>query len=227
MAFAFVQTAGNAMLTNSTTNVVTPTVPLTAGNLVVLNIRLPIGTTVTSVTDNASVPNTYLVAAGPLSYTGIAYQIYGVQITGGATTVTTTISSSTTSRVVLDEFSGGASTNATVFDKSSTGTSGGASQLSASVTSFSPIAAGELISAGIFLTTAVTAITAGTGYVIANNVQTTIGTEYRLSSTTTETAPISWTTSSIWGEIAGAYKVASSPSIPPSTSIPYIPPFLS
>lgn len=206
MAFAFVQTKDNAQLTSAITNVITPSSAITAGNLVVVNVRLSTGgLNINSVTDNKG--NTYAQAATSTllgSTTANQYQYYGVQITGGATTVTVTLNISGTSRAVMDEYSGGASTNASVFDKSSIRVSS-TMATSATVTSFSPTSAGELIVAGLMLSTAVTAITAGAGYIIANNVETTIGTQYNLSSSTTETAPISWTSTSTWTELAGAY----------------------
>lgn len=208
MAFTFVQTKDNAQLTTSTTNVVTPTNPLTAGNLVIINIRLStVGITVNSVTDSKG--NTYALATTASSLGGAAlnqYQYYGVQITGGATSVTVTLSSSATSRVIVDEFSGNASTNASVFDKATSTTSSAGSATSATLSPpLTPTNSGELIAVGLMLNNNITSLTAGTNYVIANSNELNFGTEYRLSSTTSETAPISWTTSVPWTEVAGAY----------------------
>lgn len=225
MAFAFVQTKDNNQSTSSSTNIITPTSPLTAGNLVVVHLRLvSSGLTISSVTDSKG--NVYAQANSIAFSTGsLNYQYYGVQVIGGATSVTVNLSSSGTSKAVIDEYSGGAATNATVFDKSSTG-SNTVSTTSASVTSFSPISSGELVVAGLMTFSNVTSITAGTSYTIANNIETSIGTQYLLSATTTETAPISWTTSSAWVEIASAYiPLGSTP--PTITYITYNPPFLS
>lgn len=178
----------------------------TQNNLVIANVKVAqIGATPTSVVDSAG--NTYALAGSQEVNIGgspiTVYQYYGVQTTGGATTLTVNLPSAQAIRICVEEFSGGLTTNATVFDKVATNLGGGA-DTSASLT-LAPSKAGELIS--VFLvTTGGGTFTAGSNYTIGT--QNTNGTsEYRLSSLTSETAPISWTSGTIsgWAEIAGAY----------------------
>lgn len=210
MAFAFVQTKHAVVSSGvSNDNVVTPDSPLTQGNLAVINIRLiDEAITVSSIVDSAG--NTYALAAGPIDNDNAsvrAYQYYGVQQVGGATSVTVTFSGSLpASRVTVDEFSGNANSNAAVFDTASSADDV-ASGTSASVPSFSPAAAGELIVAGLAVPNSISSVAAGTNYTLAQ-VQTVAVTQYRLSGGASETAPISWTTSVRWNEIAAAYKPA-------------------
>jgi hypothetical protein len=172
------------------------------GDLVVVNIKFTsAGPSAVSVTDNASTPNTYTSAIGPITNsTSTMYQFYGVAVVGGATSVTVNWTTSATLRVTVEEFSGGQKTNATVFDVAGSSTGTGTT----GTLTLAPAAAGELISAAIGFASAPSAITKGTGYIIGtNNTSTT--TEYRQVGTTSETAPITWTTSEAWAEIAGAY----------------------
>ena len=142
MAFAAVQ---STTMTVSTASSVPTTVSATGSlNLVIVHVKVAGGETLSSVTDDKS--NTYAIV-GPKIWntTDRVYQAYGVQTTGGATTVTCTFSASTTGkRVVITEFSGNATTNATAYDKDSNGSGTGTA---ASVTSFTPTNNGELISA--------------------------------------------------------------------------------
>lgn len=102
--------------------------------------------------------------------------------------------------MTVSKFSGGMGTNATVFDQaaSNTGTS------TVAALTLNPATAGELIAACTSFNASVSGITPGADYLLSNS---TIGqgTEYRQVSTTSETAPLSWTNSVQWVEIAGAY----------------------
>lgn len=204
MAFAFVQTATNAN-SSTTSLVLTLSTPAAVNDLIVINMKFAADPVTISVTDNSAVPNTYaqaIVATGP----GIwANQFYGVQKTGGATTITVSWPGVLATRMIADEFSGGATTNATVFDVA---TSNFGSSTSGSGT-LSPAASGELISAGYLLTSGGT-FTAGTGYT-TSTTNTDGSAEYNLSGTTSETMPASWTNSANWVLVAGAYKPSSSP----------------
>lgn len=185
----------------------------TVNNVLIVNIKInSAATTVTSVTDNASTPNTYAKAIGPIVSGNTMYQYYGVQVTGGATTVTVNLSASSTARADVDEFSGGQQTNASVFDVATSNT--GASGVSASLaTPLAPANNGELISASLAPSVTVSTFVAGTNYTLGVN-QNNLASEYRLSGTTSETAPISWTTSANWILVAGAYiPLASSVSV--------------
>jgi hypothetical protein len=195
--FTFVQTAQN---NSGTPSVVTLGAAAGLNNLLVVNIKIATATTsITSVVDSAG--NTYVQAAGPVISAAITtYQYYAVQTIAGATSVTITFTGGAiNSRNTVDEYSGGIASNAFVFDKSASNTGTGTSS---SVT-LAPASAGELVAVGVSLNAA-TAITAGTNYTIATN-NTSGSTEYDLSATTSETAPLSWTTSGAWIEIAGAY----------------------
>lgn len=123
MANTAVQTA---TLASGTGNSVAVTLSATVkGNLVVVHIRLDsTAETCTSVTDDKS--NTYTLSSA-VDNTIRVYQAYGVQVTGGTTTVTANFSASTiTKRVGADEYGLGveASVNSQVTDvlKSNTGT---------------------------------------------------------------------------------------------------------
>lgn len=205
MAFAKVQTVNYDSGASSTTHNITVSSTV-QGNLVIVNFgQGDANATVTSVTDDQG--NTYAEAASLGGGGGaLTNQYYGVQVTGGVTTVTIELSASTGCNAIVDEFSGGASTNVTVFDKASTGS--GSSATSSSVTSFTPTADGSLISAFINTDTSVSSFTAGANYTLSQAAGGSKNAQYRLSSSGAETAPASWTTSSVWREVAGAYIVA-------------------
>lgn len=203
MAWTYIQTK-SANGTGSS-QAVTPDAGTTIGNLVVVNVKFG-GTSQTcdSVTDSAG--NTYAKAVGPIDNGSgnRSYQFYGMQV-ASATTITANFSGAIANRIVIDEFSGtDAKTNAQVFDKASSGTGNSAN---AAVTSFSPVRAGELIVAGVAFNSGATSPVAGTNYVLGLN-STSISTEYRLISGTSETAPMSWTGTVVWSECAGAYKLS-------------------
>lgn len=197
MAFGFVRNTQNAAASVTSLNI---TVPATViGNLVVVNIKFVSAVTGVTVTDNAG--NTYALAAGPISGTGgNVYQFYGVQVTGGATQVQLSWTGTSTVRAGATEFSGGQKSNAAVFDKAASATGTGTS---ASL-SIAPTNEGELVVVGTHLNTGASAVVAGTNYILATT-NASLSEEYRLKATTSETAPLSWTTSVGWAEVAGAY----------------------
>lgn len=207
MAFLLVQSKQTASGAAAGSLVHTFTTPTVVNNLVVVNIKVAaVSFVLTSVVDSAG--NTYALAGWRESNVGgspiTVYQYHGVQVTGGATTVTVNFPGTQAIRICVEEFSGGMTSNATVFDKSAANNLGASGGTSASLT-LAPANAGELISVFVGLTGGGT-FTAGTNYVIGT--QNTNGTsQYRLSGTTSETAPITWTTaiSSDWIEVAGAY----------------------
>lgn len=184
--------------------VITLSAPAVANHLIVVNVKTGVGgSSSATVTDNASTPNTYIKAVGPTNNGAFRmYQFYGVQVTGGATQITVTLNSSDSIRVGVNEFSGNALTNALVYDtstsKSGTGTSG-------AVDAFSPLGTGELIVAGYGLAAAGTPA-AGTDYTLITGSTTNNAEEYRLSSDSSETAPMIWTNSVAWTAVVGAYK---------------------
>jgi hypothetical protein len=125
-SFTTVPTAGRGFVhvqavysdVTSTPNIVSLNQATRLNNLIVVNIQSDNIASLT-VTDNASTPNTYALALGPVSFNGganYAYQYYGVQITGGATSLTVASDTSQNVAVTVDEFSGGMQSNATVFD---------------------------------------------------------------------------------------------------------------
>jgi len=201
MAFAFVRT--NTYSDTATTHNITVT-STTQGNLLVVSFDIGSATaTITSVTDNQG--NSYGLSIANVGDT--MWQYHGVQVTGGVTTVTVTLGSSTGLTAYIEEFSGGASTNAAVFDKASSGTGTGTS---GAVTSQTPADDGSLVAVFITFADTVTGVTAGANYTLTQTVFNAAG-EYRLSSSGAETSPITWTTSRAWKEVAGVYKV-----LPPS-----------
>jgi hypothetical protein len=202
MAAAAVQTSSVAAGTGTT---VSATLSATVkNNLVVIHIVMATtAETCSSVTDNASPPNTYVLSS-PVDNTTRTYQAYGVQITGGATSFTATFSSNVVTKGVgADEYSGTAVSNAAVFNTSGTGTG---SATTCAVTGFSPTQAGLLCVATIVLGS-VRVFTAGTNYTrfLNGSNSANLHSEYRLVGTTSETAPGSWTTSTTYGEIASSF----------------------
>lgn len=205
-AFAQVHTSTQATGTGST--VAITTTATTANNLVVVTIRLANAAveTCSSVTDDKS--NTYVLSALKNSDNGVVYvyQAYGVQVTGGTTTITCHFSGTVTSkRCGADEFSGGATTNASVFDTQQSGTGSG---LTLSVSTLTPANTGELIVAS--MSTHASNYTAGSGFTMYNGTNpVSTRSEYKLSGGATETAPATVDgTSDSWCEIATAFKLA-------------------
>lgn len=207
MAFSFVQTKQNNA--TGTSLVVSPISPITAGNLLVINMKFGASVSGITITDNASVPNTYALAAGPHSASSqITYQYYGVALSGGATTITISWTTSTAARITIDEFSGGLQSNAFVFDTAvyDDGTGGSPTVV------LTPSQSSELIVAMVGLNNA-TVVAAGTGYTLATN-NTSSSTSYKLSGTTAETAPFTITGTGVtWNEVAGAYRSTMPPKI--------------
>lgn len=203
MPFNFIQNA-QALVSAVTTNPITVSA-VGLNNLVVVNVKITSITANPTVTDNAPIPNTYLL--GPSQTTsgngnGI-WQFYAVAVSPGATIITINWTGSASARCGVNEFSGNAFTNAQVFDDSSTGFSG--SSAATTVTAFPPSMPGRLIVAGVDINSAVTSLVAGAKYKLANLGNTSLLEEYRLSGSLSETAPSSWTTASGWEEVAGAY----------------------
>lgn len=200
---AFVQVQSLQANIGSSSDVITLSQAATQNNLIVISTK---GTgIISSITDNASTPNTYALAKSSVNTTPHDYQYYGVQVTGGATTITVNYSSGVGNRTFVNEFSGGKTTNVTVFDKSAENSGNGSS----GSLSLSPTNSGELIVAFKAANTGGTIThTAGTNYTLApdgTNGSISSAIEYRLSGTTSETAPITWNNSDLWTEVAGAY----------------------
>jgi hypothetical protein len=201
MAFSYVQ-GGNNHATSTTSLSVTLSATGT-NNLVVISFFVSNPGKVTSVTDNKG--NTYVASASELTLSNgsAANQYYGVQTSGGATSITVNLSSAQDLDIGVNEYAGGRTTNATVFDKAATNTGTGTS---ASV-SLAPTSSGELIDTGAIIFNGTSNPVSGTGYVNGGFDQTThtAYTQLKLSGTTSETAPATWTGSSAWGEIASAF----------------------
>lgn len=210
-AFAAVQTATN----NGTGSTVSVTVSATgAATIIVASVRVDGAETCSGVSDGNG--NTY-VLLGPVtepSGNSKLYLAYGVQVTGGVTTVTASFSgSSGTKRVNVDEYSGAGSTNALAYDTHQTGTGTGTALATSTLT---PSATGELIVAFGLSRNAVT-WTAGSGYTIYSGSGTIgIRSEYKLSGAASETAPITISSSQTWAEIAIAFNADSGPTPTPT-----------
>lgn len=207
MAFAAVQTSALNTSSGTSGNItLSSTVQL---NLVIAHVRIASTTeTVTSVTDN--VGNTYVVGTGLTSGTVTQYQVYGVQITGGATTLTVNFSGSVSFRIGADEYSGAATSNATVVDQSATNTATGTTMN----LTLNPSAGGKLVVVTL-QTASIGTFTAGTNYTLylnSGSAQTLVS-MYRLSSSTSETCPATNSTSGTWSEMARSYNPSASPAI--------------
>jgi len=203
MAFAFVQASADAVDSVGTATTVNMTVSATgAGNLVVAVIRMAnTSNTCTSVSDN--VGNTYALIGPSDNSTNIRlYLAYGVQVTGGATTITANFTgSSATKRCFAGEFSGGASTNATVFDASAT--ANGTSTTPA-VGAITTAASGELI-IGAANTNGSPGWTAGSGFTQFGSTSGGLRAEYKLSGGASETCPWTLGSSVAWAAIGAAF----------------------
>jgi hypothetical protein len=199
MAFALVRNTAEVV---SGSPVVVTIVASGVGNLIVVHFWGDANAVVTGVVDN--VGNSYEIGSGVIFTTQLAiYQIYGVQVTGGATSITVTYTNSG-GKVQVDEFSGGEPTNALIYDtrQSNTGTG-----TNLSVPTLTPAATGELMVATGGSGSGRT-WTAGTNYTLNNGTTALrLKGQYRLSSASTETAPMSIDLSVDWAEIAHAYKL--------------------
>lgn len=205
MAAAPVQTSAQTQVTATSADITVSSTGL--NNLVVVHVRInSLTETVDSITDN--VGNTYVVGTGASQGTSTIYQGYGVQTISGATTITVTTSASVNITCGADEFSGTATSNAAVIDDSGSGAGTGTS---ASVTGLTPSAAGKLIVATA-RTSSIGSWSAGTNYTLYFNGSSqprALMSEYRLSGTTSETAPATNTVSGDWSEIARSYNLSS------------------
>jgi hypothetical protein len=198
MAYSFVQTKTNAGVTVSTVTV-TLDAPTTKGDLIVVGVALS-GTSVTINTPTDDKSNSYSTTVGPTDSgdgTSRIKQFSAVDLVGGMTQVTVTLSGNGTYAVFVDVFHGGP--NAGVLGQTSTGTG---TSTTPAVTSFSP-RAGSLIVA-LTRINANQTWTAGTNYTLGS-IQARSASEYRLISTTTETAPFSGTASGVWVEVAAEF----------------------
>ncbi len=187
----FTQVQKSAIVTGTTvlSKVITLS-PTTANNLVVVHTLIPAGVTVTSITDDKG--NAYVVGSAVLNNNSSyqAWQSYGVQTTGGTTSITVNFSASsaTVKSTGAEEYSGGETTNAAIID-----VRGSASATATSITSstITPAAAGELIvcTGGV---NASRTWTAGTGYTLylGTNPNQLIA-QYKLSGTTSEAPSMS------------------------------------
>lgn len=211
MSFSIIRTKVGTSI-GSTTLSIGSVSAFTAGNLVVISIRVITSTaSITSITDDKG--NVYTKAQGPITNTTSDvqdYQYYGIQIIGGATTIIITFDASVTSSGYASEFNGGGP-----FDKAASAT--GASGTSGSA-SISPTNAGELVVGHLDARNTVTGVTASAGYTLhaSTNAQAI---EYNLSATTSETPGFSWTNSVVWNILASAFNSTStSTSFSSSTS---------
>lgn len=170
-----------------------------AGNLVIVSVRgITVAGDITSVTDDKG--NTYTKAIGPFHNTDTTtadWMYYGIQIIGGATTITVTFDTSMVSGGYASEFNGAGPLDKTSTGQASSGTSG-------SVSAFSPASLGELIYAFLDNRNTTTSQTAGANYTLITGNGVTAA-EYNPSSSASETAPVTWTNSVGWNQIAAAF----------------------
>lgn len=208
-AAAAVQTANNQVEPGSSLNVTISST--TAGNLLIVSVAVDPSITVSSVTDNQS--SSYTVGSSVSNGGGGSFKVYQAYAVAnaGVTTVTITASGSGSINAIVDEYSGTAtsSVNDVRATNSGTGTS-----LSVSLT---PSASGKLIVCTL-LGPLATTWTAGSGYTLYGvlnylGVSEIMRTQYKLSGTTSETAPATingWVAEEGWAEIATAFNPAAS-----------------
>lgn len=204
--------AFGAVNTNSGAGSGTTTYDLTvtstaANNLVVVSMELINTMAVTSVTDDKG--NAYVLSSAYSTTSRRLYQAYGVQVTGGVTTITVTKDNTLFIRVIADEFSGftggGTINNAGVYDTRTTGTGTGTA---VSVSTLTPAATGELIVSSMINDGSGALWTAGAGYTLYGTSSSNLmQTQYKLSSASSETAPATLSGSTNWYNVATAFKV--------------------
>jgi len=212
-AAAAVQTASNTGGAGTTISVTVSST--TVGNLVVISFLIwksggP-APTISSVSDNGS--NTYTSSATPQNIVSNdlwLYQYYSKHTTTATSITVTTTGSNDSYQVLANEYSG---VDASVFDDSGTGTGTGTSL---SVSGLSPSANGKIIVASA-ATAATGSWTAGSGYTLYGNNNVAgiyrLAMEYKLVGTTSETAPITFSSSGDWVEIASSFNVAASTNV--------------
>lgn len=217
MAFAFVQeqintaVPGSSVVVNATQGWVA-TIHL---NAVIVNLKFTVATpSAVSVTDSAG--NTYVQVGTVGTIAGAAgcvlYQFAGVQVIGGSTSITASWTGATVdAKMTCTEMSGGATTNATLFTSMSGSVANHAAATTGALSSALTPTSGQLIVALYGLAGATTTATHGTNYLIAADESFPASgvVEYNTSSTTSETAPMTWSTSEAWNLLVGAYNLPS------------------
>lgn len=189
----------------------------TVNNLVVVHVNLGCfasARTITSVTDN--VGNTYeigdFVNNNGASSLGRLYQVYGIQTTGGATQITVTLDSDDGFQMYADEYSGFGSSpsNSKVFVTRSSGTDAPSGVTVNTSVSPAMNASSKLVVATVGqVPGSGNTFSAGTGYTASLAGTEWVSGEYKLSGTSSETAPGVYTTFGggvAWVEIATVYK---------------------
>lgn len=196
---AFIHLQGTQNATAGASSLATTVTATTKDSIVVVTVRfLDTSKTVSSVTDDKG--NTYTKAYGPRDYNTVRqYQYYARQITEGATSITVTLSSSTSMRVQVAEFSVGTGKKPT-YDKSAN-TGGVGTDANVAI---APTNNGELVVACIGRNVGGSSITPQNSYV-SSVTTTSMDTIYKLSATESETPRLTWTTSSDWVIIASAF----------------------
>lgn len=214
---AFAKVQSNKTCSGSTSTCAITVTSTGANNLVVGVTRWAPGSPITlnSVTDDKG--NAYVISAALDNGVLRGYLFYGVQVTSGVTTITLTMSGSVNSRASVAEFSGGALTNGSVFDVAGTGTGTGTSY---ATSTFTPANSGELVVAGFARTNGISTFSAGASYTLDDDGTLTNDLYYRLSATTSETAPGSGTASLNWVVNAAAFLQVTATPTPTSTPTP-------
>lgn len=202
MAFAVVQASAQTTGTGSTVPVTISAT--TIRNLICVHIAIrDTNETCTGVTDDKS--NTYTLETVVDSSTNArSYFAWSATTVAGVTTVTSAFSGSVSSKGVrVEEYSGVAGTQ--IFAKDVTNTGSGTAG-SPAISTFTPNVAGELIVAS-YVSSGSVSFTAGASYTLNGAGSVFLMSEYRLSGTTSETAPITGPTGN-WSGRAIAFKTA-------------------
>jgi len=206
-AFAAVQTASG--VGTGTTTVVVTISSSGANNLLVVSLWYATGVSFVSLTDNLG--TSYTSSSAVTTASGISIVQSFAVVASGVTSVTVTydtnVGAGGTAGVIVDEFSGNATSS--VYDIRGTGFGTGTS-LATSI--FTPSASGKLIVATVLGYLAnVGGWTAGSGYTLYGQRDYAgyplLRTQYKLSGTTSETAPatVSYAVLDEWAEIATAF----------------------
>ena len=211
MAFARVQGKGGSATTQNLT--VTLDAATTINNVVIAGVSISATQTSDSITDTGS--QVYALAIGPFGVTNEVNLWYGVQTGGGVTAITSNTGASTLQAVVVEEFSGGATSNAAIIGLTSSGTADAST--SASVTSFTPTT-GSLVAA--FIRTTVVPNFSVTAPIVLGATTSRTGMVHRLSASGAETMPATLDSGN-WREVAAEFKVATTAYTLPITTGSY------
>lgn len=206
MSIALVQSTGkDAGSVSSTTMAFASNV--TAGSAIIASSRLSSGTATMTCSDNVNAGNYAADKTFADATNGITLCVQSKLNAGaGATTVTFTPSATTTVRLIIDEFSGIATSSA--LDQTATG--GPTGSTSPSTSSVTTTQANELLFALITTSNSFGGFTAGSGYTLDQTIASKFYSEYQVVSSTGSYVGNATITNDTWDAVLATYKAPTS-----------------